>query len=125
MRILIAEDSPTQAEALRVLLELEGFAVEIARDGQAALERARATHFAIIISDANMPSLSGWELYRALRAGPQTSDTHFLLLSGSDDEGTRARVAEAGIERWLIKPVDLPHLLTILRALPHPRDHAR
>ena len=61
-RILVVEDSPTQAQLLRNTLEADGFEVAVAVDGAKGLELFNASAFALVISDILMPGLSGYEL---------------------------------------------------------------
>src|SRR5438270_586734 len=69
-RILVVEDSLTQAEELRLILESEGLAVQTARDGPTALELLRAGAFDLVLSDIVMPGLSGYDLCRAIKTDP-------------------------------------------------------
>src|SRR5437868_6648640 len=69
-RILVVEDSRTQAEQLRLILEAAQFDVTVAHDGQTGLDVFRASPFDLVISDVLMPGLSGYELCRRIKDNP-------------------------------------------------------
>src|SRR3546814_15053284 len=97
-KILIVEDSPTQAEALRLILLGEGFDVVAAGSGEAALEILAgdgAAPFDSIVSDVYMPGISGYELCKALKREPRLKEIPFILLT------SRREPAEiiSGLER--------------------------
>lgn len=116
-RILVAEDSPTQAEALKVILECEGWAVEVSPDGRHALERLRAEPFDLVLADATMPHMDGFALCRAMRADPRTGSLPFALLTGAGDADALLRALRAGVDEWFGKPLDVDVLLEGVRAL--------
>lgn len=116
-RILIAEDSPTQAEGLRLILESEGYETEVVVDGRQALERARADSFALVLADVTMPELDGYALCRALREGADTRELPIVMLSALDDPSALAAGLEAGVDGWLRKPVEIDELLGGIRAV--------
>src|SRR5579872_5361321 len=70
LRILIVEDSPTQARELRLVLEDEGFCVEHAADGEQGLAAIDRAEFDLVLSDVVMPGISGYELCRRIKSGP-------------------------------------------------------
>jgi len=74
-KLLVVEDSPTQAAELSILLETQGFEVEVARDGASGLKRCRAASFDAVLSDVVMPEIDGYELCRRIKADP---DIHEL-----------------------------------------------
>ena len=74
-RVLVAEDSPTQAERLRLLLEGEGYTVDIARNGRDGLARVRSRPPDLVISDVVMPEMDGYALCEAVKASNETRRT--------------------------------------------------
>src|SRR6476646_2813868 len=80
-RILIVEDSPTQAEAVRTLLDDAGYDVTVARSGSAALRTLRDQRVDLVVSDVVMPGMSGFDLCRAVRADATLADVPFILLT--------------------------------------------
>lgn len=115
--ILIVEDSPTQAEALKLILESEGYEAEVARDGHEALERLAERPAELVLADVTMPRMDGYALCRALRDEPTTADVPVVMLSGSDDPGAMAQGMRAGVDGWLRKPVDVEELVEGMRSL--------
>jgi two-component system cell cycle sensor histidine kinase/response regulator CckA len=107
--ILIAEDSATQAEQLRMLLEEAGYSVAVARSGEEALERIVAAGFDLVLSDIMMPGMSGYELCRRVK---QRSDVPVVLLTSLNDPTDIVRGLEAGADNYITKPYDPEHLLT-------------
>jgi CheY-like chemotaxis protein len=84
-RILVVEDSATQAEELRLILEAQGFEVETASDGALGLERLRTGHFDLVISDIQMPGLSGYEFCRSAKENPALKTIPIVLLTTLSD----------------------------------------
>lgn len=80
-RILLAEDSPTQAERLRQILEEEGYHVEVARSGVAGLDRVRASAPDLIISDVVMPEMDGYEFCQAIKSSDDTRNIPVILFT--------------------------------------------
>ena len=80
-RILVAEDSPTQAERIRFLLEGEGHVVEVVGNGREGLERVRSAAPELIISDIEMPVMDGFAFCRALKTDEATKSIPFVLLT--------------------------------------------
>lgn len=110
-RVLVVEDSATQAEELRLILESEGFVVETAPDGGKGLDRLTASRFELMISDIVMPGMSGYELCRAAKADPRTRDVPVLLLTTLSDPMDIIQGLECGADNFLTKPYDAGNLL--------------
>lgn len=109
--ILIAEDSAVQALMLRQILEQQGFKVSTANNGLTALEMAIQLRPALLISDVNMPGMSGYELCQRIKASPDFSDLPVILvtsLSGPDDVLLGLK---SGADSFVIKPYEKNHLL--------------
>jgi signal transduction histidine kinase len=130
-RVLAVEDSPTQARLLRLILEAEGFAVEVAADGQAALARmaAAAPPFDIVVSDVLMPGLTGFELCRAIKADPALCETPVVLVTTLRDPSEIVQALEVGADSFIRKPYEPDALVARLRSLlaerpPAPKDSA-
>jgi DNA-binding response OmpR family regulator len=82
VQILVVDDDPMAAEMVAMVLEEEGHLITRVNDGMAALERLGEDGFDLVISDMNMPLVSGIDLFQAMREGGV--DTPFLLLTGDD-----------------------------------------
>ena len=102
--ILIVEDSSTQAERLRFILDAEGFEVEVAEDGQQGLDRVLSADFDLVISDVLMPIMSGYELCRLIKAHPQKRRVPVLLLTTLCDPLDILQGVECGADNYLTKP---------------------
>jgi two-component system, sensor histidine kinase and response regulator len=116
-RVLIVEDSPTQAEELRLILESKGFDVEKAADGQAALEHVAHSEFDVVISDIVMPRVSGFDLCRALKNDPKNKDTPVILLTSLSDPMDIIQGLESGADNFVTKPYEPDHLVARLRSI--------
>src|ERR1700733_13991216 len=102
-RILVVEDSPTQAEELRLVLE-EEFQVEVARDGQRALELFNASDFDLVLTDIVMPGLSGYDLCRRIKDSPGRRQVPVVLLTMLNDPVAIVKGIECGAEAFIPKP---------------------
>jgi signal transduction histidine kinase len=110
-RILVVEDSATQAEMLCGLLE-EQYATTLARSGEQALQCLATEEFSLVISDVMMPGISGYELCRRIKADPAVEDVPVILLTSLHDPMDIVRGLEAGADNYVTKPYDPEHLLT-------------
>ena len=116
MRILVVDDERAVRESLRRALELEGYEVELAEDGEQALVRldaAAAVDAAIL--DVLMPGIDGLEVCRRLRAGGNAVPV--LMLTARAEVDSRVAGLDAGADDYLPKPFALAELLARLRAL--------
>lgn len=109
--ILVAEDSPTQAEQLRHTLEQHGYTVDMAANGRIALESAARVRPALIISDVVMPEMNGYELSRRIKADPLLRQTPIILVTTMSDPDDVIRGLECGADNFVLKPYDEGHLL--------------
>ena len=115
VRILIAEDSPTQAERLRFLLEEQKYSVEVARNGKEGLELARESKPALIISDVLMPDVDGYEFCRNAKADEQLKEIPFILLTSLSDTNDVIRGLQCGADNFITKPYEGERLLASVR----------
>ena len=114
-RILVAEDSPTQAEQLRILLEAEGFEVEVVPDGETGYDRFAASDFDLILTGVLLSDLSGYDLCRKIKAHPVKGRTPVVLLTTLHDPLDILRGLECGADNYLTKPYRPDDLLGRLR----------
>jgi signal transduction histidine kinase/CheY-like chemotaxis protein len=110
--VLIAEDSPTQAEHLRSLLESNGFAVAAARNGREALELARQHRPSVMISDVMMPEMDGYELCREMKGDPALKDIPAILVTELSSPQDVFKGLDAGADNFLVKPYEEAHLIS-------------
>ena len=122
--ILIIEDNVDARDALRVLLELDGHAVEAAGEGQEALELARTKDPDIALVDIGLPGIDGYEVARRVRARDPRRPV-LIALTGYGQPEDRRRATEAGFDEMLVKPVDPTALAELLATLEIPDRGSR
>jgi CheY-like chemotaxis protein len=110
-RILIAEDSPTQAEHLKYLLERNNFKVAVAFNGKQALELLDEIDPQLVISDIVMPEMSGYELCHAIRQDPRHINLPLILVTSLVDVQDVLKGLECGADNFIRKPYDEKYLL--------------
>src|SRR3954453_16599842 len=123
MRVLIVEDEPYMAEAVRHGLRLEAIAADIAADGDAALELLRVNAYDIAVLDRDVPGPTGDEVARHIVASG--SGLPILMLTAADRLDDKASGFELGADDYLTKPFDLQELVLRLRALDRRRGPSR
>ncbi|HKU41965.1 MAG TPA: response regulator [Polyangiales bacterium] len=116
-RILVVEDSATQAQELSFLLETEGFRVEVARDGGSGLTRCLREPVDVVLSDVVMPEIDGYELCRRLKANPATAHIPVILLTSLADPMDIVHGLECGADNFITKPYEPEYLMGRLRRL--------
>ena len=115
MQILLVEDSARLAESLAAGLGEEGFAVEVAATGAAAIERLARDDLDVVILDLGLPDVDGTAVLARLRdAG---SRCPVLVLTARDAVASRVAVLDAGADDYLVKPFAFDELVARLRAL--------
>jgi two-component system, chemotaxis family, sensor histidine kinase and response regulator WspE len=102
-RVLVVDDSITVREVERKLLENRGYQVEIAVDGADGLNAVRDGHFDLVISDVDMPRMTGLELVATIKADPKLKQIPVMIVSYKDREEDRMRGLEAGANAYLTK----------------------
>ena len=116
MRILVVDDEPAVRDSLRRALELEGYDVELAADGETALARLEAaSHPDAVVLDILMPGIDGLEVCRRMRAAGD--EVPVLMLTARAEVDSRVAGLDAGADDYLPKPFALAELLARLRAL--------
>jgi two-component system response regulator VanR len=123
MRVLIVEDEPYMAEAIRDGLRLEAIAADIAGDGDTALELLSVNAYDIAVLDRDVPGPSGDEI--AARIVASGSGMPILMLTAADRLDDKATGFELGADDYLTKPFELRELVLRLRALDRRRAHSR
>src|SRR5918995_7250295 len=123
MRVLIVEDEPYLAEAIRDGLRLEAIAADIAGDGDTALELLSVNAYDIAVLDRDIPGPSGDEVAEGIIASG--SGMPILMLTAADRLDDKASGFELGADDSLTKPFELQELVLRLRALDRRRGHHR
>jgi signal transduction histidine kinase len=111
VKILIAEDSPTQALRLQHILEQHGYEVGAANNGRLALAMVAQFRPALIISDVVMPEMDGYELSRRIKTDAEFCGIPIILVTTLSDPEDVIRGLECGADHFLLKPYDERYLL--------------
>lgn len=115
MRVLVVEDEPKLAELLRRGLRNEGMAVDVLGDGEAAVRRASATAYDVVILDVMLPGMDGFDTCREIRARGVAAPILMLTARGSVED--RAVGLNGGADDYVVKPFAFEELLARVRAL--------
>src|SRR3954452_12463636 len=123
MRVLIVEDEPYMAEAIRDGLRLEAIAADIAGDGDTAVELLNLNAYDVAVLDRDIPGPTGDEI--AERIVASGNGMPILMLPAADRRDDKATGFELGADDYLTKPFELRELVLRLRALDRRRAHSR
>jgi DNA-binding response OmpR family regulator len=115
-RVLVVDDEAAIRQLIAINLELEGFDVHTAVDGQDALATARMVRPHVVTLDVMMPNLDGWATAQQLRADPATSRTRIVFISARGRSGDVSRGLQLG-EAYLTKPFDPDEVVEAVRRL--------
>jgi two-component system chemotaxis sensor kinase CheA len=117
-RVVVADDALTSRSAMKALLELAGYQVAAAADGEEAFQLVRDQGASLVISDVQMPGLDGLELTRRLKADPRLRAIPVILVTSLDAPEDRVAGLEAGADGYLVKrEVERGTLLELVRQL--------
>jgi CheY-like chemotaxis protein len=121
-RVLVVDDSDVIRQLISVNLELEGFQVETAVDGQDALDKIHTVQPDLMTIDVVMPRLDGIETVKRLRDDPRTAALKIVMVSASAQQDDLDRGHDAGVDAYLTKPFDPEALVRTVRDLiAHPK----
>ena len=116
LRLLLVDDEPKLTEFLRMELEVEGYAVEVAQDGASGLIALRSEPGPdLVLLDWNLPDFTGLDICRRIRGTGMTVPV--LMLTGYDEVKDKVEALDAGVDDYLVKPFSIEELLARLRAL--------
>lgn len=108
--VLLVEDEEELRETMRDALELNGYAVVAARDGQAALEELdHIDHVCMVLLDLLMPRMNGWDFLEKMRERPALAEVPVIVHSSAPSR------APKGVTRVLQKPIEFERLLSVVR----------
>ncbi len=114
-KIMVVEDSDSVRRLLTSTLQGEGFQMHEASGGEEALGTLSREQFDMVISDLNMPGMSGADLVSHVRALPGYRFTPFIILSSETDAEKKARARRVGASAWLNKPFRPDQLLKVVQ----------
>ena len=115
-QILLVEDNAGLRQAISLTLEADQYLVHQADNGQSAMALLQRITPDLILSDINMPRMSGIEFYRALRDNPRWVTIPFIFLTGNDSAGDVREGRKLGVEDYLTKPIDSADLIATISA---------
>ena len=112
--ILIVDDSPSMRRMVAMTLKTAGHEISEAEDGRQALGAAELRGVDLVVSDMNMPGMTGIELVGALRRLPAYRRTPILMLTTETSQDMKDRARTAGASGWIVKPFDPEQLLAVV-----------
>ena len=105
MKIMVVDDMSTMRRIVKNILKQLGFAnVEEAENGQEALSKMKEGTFGFVVSDWNMPVMSGIELLKAIRADGQLKDIPVLMVTAEAQKENIVEAVQAGVSNYIVKP---------------------
>ncbi len=119
-KILAVDDEPNILMSIEFILEMEGYEVHTARDGEEALEIAERVRPDLILLDVNMPRKDGYEVCRILRGQKDMGDTKVIMLTAKGQTLERKKGLEVGANEYVTKPFSAEDLLDKIRAMIEP-----
>ncbi|HVN74799.1 MAG TPA: response regulator [Thermoanaerobaculaceae bacterium] len=115
--VLVVDDEPSIRETISFILEMEGFRVETAADGEEGLEKIRALRPPVVLLDAMMPRRDGFDVCRTLKADPELASVRVVMLTALGQAADQEKGQAAGADFYVTKPFDEDDLLALLRRL--------
>jgi signal transduction histidine kinase len=117
LRILVAEDNPTNVKVIKLVMERLGYRIDVAGNGLEVLAALRRQQYDLVLMDVQMPEMNGIEATRQiLREWPPTRRPRVIALTGGVMPEERRACLDAGIEDFLNKPLELPALVKALQS---------
>jgi two-component system OmpR family response regulator len=115
--ILIAEDEPSILESLDFILRRAGWSIDSVTDGDAVLERVRRNRPRVLVLDVMLPSRSGFDVLKHLRADSETRDLPVLILTAKGQQQDRRIAEELGADGFVTKPYSNAEVVDAVRQL--------
>jgi DNA-binding response OmpR family regulator len=116
-RVLLIEDEPNIAEAIRFILSRDGWEVTVEENGAQALPRVADVKPDLVILDLMLPGMSGLEILSSLRADPATEDLRVLMLTAKGQGRDLEAAERAGVSAFMSKPFSNAEMRAQVRAL--------
>ena len=110
VRILVAEDNPTNQEIAKAILEGAGITVEIVDNGEKAIEAARRDRFDAVLMDVQMPKMDGYEATASIRKIPELKSLPIIAMTAHAMKGDEEKCLEAGMDAYITKPINQDRL---------------
>ena len=116
-RVLVVDDHILNVKLLEAKLQVVGFTVDTAMNGEEALAKVAAERPNLVLLDVMMPGMDGYEVCRRLRANPATAGLPVIMVTALDKESDREAGMAAGAEEYLLKPFAPDQLTERVRAI--------
>ena len=104
LQILIADDAPHIARSLSFILQKEGFSVDVANNGDEALQKIREERPKVVFLDIVMPKMTGLDICKEIKADPALKDTYIIILTAKGGDMDRQECMSAGADEYMTKP---------------------
>lgn len=114
-KVLVVDDDRVIQQLLVVNLELEGYDVITASDGEQAIEKISSAKPDLVLLDIMMPKYDGWEVCRQAKANPKTANVPIIFLSARAQDLDVRRGIELGVAAYMTKPFDPLELMDVVR----------
>jgi DNA-binding response OmpR family regulator len=116
-KILLCDDEPDILTILKRYLEVDGYSVVTASDGQEALEKIFSDHFDLIILDVMMPKVNGWEVCKRIKSKAETKNIPVIILTAKSQDVDALMSYETGADEYATKPFDYNIISAIIKRL--------
>ena len=116
-RVLVVDDEPNIVMSLRFLMEREGFQVEVAASGQAAVAALGRQPADLVLLDIMMPELDGFEVCQRIRASPAWRDTKIVMLTAKGRDVERDKGMALGADAYVTKPISTRDLVAPVKQM--------
>lgn len=114
-RILLVEDEKNIILGVRTCLDAVGYEVEVAENGELAMEAVQRSHPDLILLDLMLPKMNGFEVLESLKGDPETEAIPVVVLTAKAEEEDRQRATELGAEAYMTKPFKPQELWDLLK----------
>ncbi len=114
--VLVVEDHPLNMKLTSDLLELHGFGVVKATDGESALQLLQTSRPDLILLDLHLPGMDGLQVFQQIKADPRLSATPVIALTASAMRDEEERIRAVGFTDYIAKPIDTKRFITTVRA---------
>jgi CheY-like chemotaxis protein len=114
LRVLLAEDVPTNQLVIRRILEKRGHRVQVASNGREAVDQVQSSTFDIVLMDVQMPEMDGFQATALIRELPDLAAVPIVALTAHAMPGDRERCMAAGMDGYLTKPIDAKELVQVI-----------
>lgn len=112
--ILLADGNPLNLKLTRLVLEIEGYQVQIARSADEVFDVLQHFNPRLILLDLGLPGMNGLDVARKIKGDPVTSDIRILMVTSDEESNLPQKIMEAGCEGHLPKPIDTQKLPDIV-----------